>query len=657
MKYLSLFSGIEAATAAWHPLGWECVAVSDIEPFPCALLAHHYPDVPNLGDVTQITEFDIMALGPIDIVVFGSPCQDLSVAGNRKGLTNADGTITRSGLFFTAINIFNWARKHCGARFALWENVPGAFSSAQGRDFGAVVEFMAGVDGLPVPPKGWGTEGVCLGDNGLVEWAVLDAQWFGVAQRRRRVFALLDTGDWAGRPPILLEPESVRGDTAPRRGTGQDAARGAARSVALRGREGGGAAELGDEVGNTLRASAGGGDKAHVLTHAPLVPVGTDCFNGAMTGDVAASMGTRGSSQNASGPTVMVPVAFAADDYKNGTFEECNVSRPLTTSADRTRAAPINVQAVAFSCKDYGADVGSISPTLRAMGHGASHANAGGQVAVAFQSSQSGVRVDEVGQCLRASKGGGDKPHVLAPVVCETLYNKGFTHKESEHASAQETYPGTLLRALRQEVGEKTFAEWGLGILDSLQQKEVLQQALHGVGVRPAAFSRSWVVNCALSRPESRGGWLLQSLREAGCERCASQGWEPPEQLSRELGAYLSELSQPGAQAARLMRDLWQAAEGFGLLRQALSAIQEMGRPAHGQSQPAHGGMQVRRLTPEECEFLQGFPRGYTLTPYRNKPAADGPRYKALGNSMAVPVMRWIGMRVQRAVDLQGLLS
>ena len=103
MRYLSLFSGIEACSVAWAPLGWECVAVAEIEPWPSRVLAHHYPDVPNLGDVTKVTEEQIAALGRIDVVVFGSPCQDLSVAGKRKGLDGA-----RSGLFFTAMQIVGW---------------------------------------------------------------------------------------------------------------------------------------------------------------------------------------------------------------------------------------------------------------------------------------------------------------------------------------------------------------------------------------------------------------------------------------------------------------------------------------------------------------------------------------------------------------------
>ena len=218
MKYLSLFSGIEAASVAWGPLGWKCAAVAEIEPFPCAVLKEHYPKVPNLGDVTKITREMVRALGKLDVVIFGSPCQDLSVAGKREGIGGA-----RSGLFFTAVEIVKWAHEECGARFALWENVPGAFSSNAGGDFAEVVGAMAGCR-IGIPEHGWGTEGAAVGPNGLVEWSVLDAQWFGVAQRRRRVFALLDFGDWAGRPPILLEPQGVRRDSAPSREVGQSVA-------------------------------------------------------------------------------------------------------------------------------------------------------------------------------------------------------------------------------------------------------------------------------------------------------------------------------------------------------------------------------------------------------------------------------------------------
>src|SRR4051794_24056311 len=130
MRFLSLFSGIEAASTAWIPLGWECVAVAEKEPFPCALLKERHPSVPNLGDITKITQPQIAALGHIDAVVLGFPCQDVSVAGKQKGLKNADGSLTRTGLFFTAMQIIEWT----GARWVIGENVPGLFSTNEGRD-------------------------------------------------------------------------------------------------------------------------------------------------------------------------------------------------------------------------------------------------------------------------------------------------------------------------------------------------------------------------------------------------------------------------------------------------------------------------------------------------------------------------------------------
>lgn len=212
LRYISLFSGIEAATVAWSQLGWECVAVAEIEKFPCAVLKHHYPNVPNLGDINKITQKQIEALGPIDIVVGGFPCQDLSIAGKRKGLKHADGTHTRSGLFFKAEQIANWS----GARFTLVENVPGIFSSNEGRDFASVVGELAG-NKFDVPGDGWRTSGFALGPKGLVEWAVLDAQYFNLAQRRERVFIIRDSGNWQDRPPLLLDRESLCGNPAPRR--------------------------------------------------------------------------------------------------------------------------------------------------------------------------------------------------------------------------------------------------------------------------------------------------------------------------------------------------------------------------------------------------------------------------------------------------------
>lgn len=218
MKYLSLFSGIEAATVAWKELGWDCVGFSEIEPFPCSVLNHYYPHIPNLGDITEITEQQIKDLGEFDLLVFGSPCQNLAFCGNRKGFAGGS-----SSLFYEAIRIFNYARKHNNCRFALWENVFGAFSSNKGQDFAVVVREMAGLNHVDTPKYGWGNTGVALGENGLLEWRVLDAQYFGLPQRRKRVFALLDTGAWEHRPPILIERESLSRNTKKSSEAEQDA--------------------------------------------------------------------------------------------------------------------------------------------------------------------------------------------------------------------------------------------------------------------------------------------------------------------------------------------------------------------------------------------------------------------------------------------------
>jgi len=314
MRFLSLFSGIEAASVAWGPLGWEPVAFSEVEPFPNAVLERHCPKVPNIGDITQITEADIAALGPIDIVVFGSPCQDLSVAGQRKGFQGE-----RSHLFFHAMDVVRWAQRHGGCRWALWENVPGALSANRGADFGSVVGALAGLDDVETPKDGWGKEGAAVGNHGLVEWSVLDAQWFGVAQRRRRVFALADFGDWPNRPPVLLEPEGLRGDSAPSREPGERAAP----TISARTKGGGG-------LGTDTECDGG------------LIPQGADCFNGEVTGQVSATLGVAGSPINSAGPQALVP--FDTSQITSKT----NRCQPRDGSPCHPLAAGAHAPAVAY---------------------------------------------------------------------------------------------------------------------------------------------------------------------------------------------------------------------------------------------------------------------------------------------------------------------
>ena len=796
MRFLSVCSGIEAASVAWSPLGWKAVAFSEIEPFPCAVLAHHYHDTPNWGDMTKYKDWPDVS---IDLLCGGTPCQSFSVAGLRKGLDDPRGNLM---LTFGAI-----AAKY-RPQWLVWENVPGVLSSNGGRDFGAFLGMLGQL--------GYG-----------FAYKVCDAQYHGVAQRRRRVFVVGCLGDWHSAAAVLFERHSLQGHPAPRREKGK-----AAPTIPSRSTAGGGLGTDFDCDGGlvmpTMDQRAGRSGANSFATSGGLVPVPHAAISPALKardnkgvssdgdGDGAILVpmlahslrgGGFDASEDGTGRgTPLVPCVAGAmsasggtqkkhgfgwgqQDWENGycvpvAFDTTqitspkNVSNPKPGDPCHPLAAGAHAPAIAFpanlsgtqcaSTEDLAPSMGAANPTAVAVGvtihgthptvqkiasydelaqclrartpgnidnssttvvqqpvaYGIRTANTssngwgiqeecthtldcaqGVAVAVALRGREGGATAelgDEVQNCLRASSGGGDKPHVL----CETLYNKGFNHG-GFYASTQETHAGKILRTLREAVGEEAFAQWGLGILGSLQSPEILRQALHGLSIRPAAFSRSWVVHCALSRSENGSGWLLQSLREAGCERCASQGWEPSEQLAGKLGAYLSELSQPGAQAARLMRDLWFASEGVGLLQQALLAVQEVGRSAGHKGQSVlrgsegrraetpeavpSAGMQcevsrervlhqacaagkardsregateqersgkgrvgetpfaVRRLTVEECEFLQGFPRGYSKIPWRKKPAdqcPDGPRYKALGNSWAVPNVRWIGERI-----------
>ena len=218
----SFFDGIGGWLLAARHAGVTPVWASEIEPFPCAVTARHFPDVEQLGDITKIDPDEIE---PVDIICAGSPCQDLSIAGKRKGL---DGE--RSSLFKTAISIFHQMRERTGRpRFFVWENVPGAFSSNKGMDFRAVLEEIGQTE-IPMPPNGkWANAGMVELPQCQIAWRVLDAQYWGVPQRRRRIFLVADfaaDGRCAGE--ILFEPEGMSGDPA----TGEGAREGTARGTA-----------------------------------------------------------------------------------------------------------------------------------------------------------------------------------------------------------------------------------------------------------------------------------------------------------------------------------------------------------------------------------------------------------------------------------------
>jgi DNA (cytosine-5)-methyltransferase 1 len=194
LNYLSVCSGIEAATVAWHELGWNPVGFGEIEKFPSEVLAHHYPDVPNFGDMTKFKEWNIN--GTVGLLVGGTPCQSFSVAGLRKGLTDP-----RGNLALTYCGILD----HFRPKWFVWENVPGVLSSNKGRDFGS---FLGALVEL-----GYG-----------FSYRVLDAQYFGVAQRRKRVFVVGHIGDWQPTAKVLFESESLCGNSKASRKSWQEVA-------------------------------------------------------------------------------------------------------------------------------------------------------------------------------------------------------------------------------------------------------------------------------------------------------------------------------------------------------------------------------------------------------------------------------------------------
>ena len=415
MRYLSVCAGIEAATVAWHPLGWEAAAFSEIEAFPRAVLAHHYPEVPLHGDFTTIGADDY---GAIDLLVGGTPCQSFSIAGLRGGLGDDRGNL--------ALEFLRLAdRKR--PRWVVWENVPGVFSSLS-HDAPDLCPPNIDLDAGDGPADG---EEVVVEDSydadenhafscflaGLSElrygvaYRVLDAQFAGVPQRRRRVFAVGYLGDWRRAAAVLFERHSLSGHSAPRRETREAVA--------------------------------------------------------ALT---ANGVGTCGTDDNQGQTGHLISTAFGGGNC----------------------AGPIDI--------------------------------ATAQTAQTAQTAH-GVRMDFDTETF----------------VTHSLRGEGFDASED-----------------------------GTG---------------RGTPLVPVAFAEN-------SRAE---------LRFEGGD-----------------GNRTGSLSTGG------------------------------GKP--GQGVPMIAGSAVHRLTPRECERLQGFPDDYTLIPVRGKPAADGPRYKALGNSMAVPVMRWIGERIA-AVD------
>ena len=586
ITYGSVCSGIEAATQAWHPLGMRAAWFAEIEPFPSAVLAHHYPDVPNHGDMTKLAALVLAGKIPApDVLVGGTPCQAFSVAGIREGLTDPRGALTIKYVELADAVDYVRAGQRKPASVIVWENVPGVLSD-KGNAFGCFLGALAGED-CELQPSGkkWPDAGCVYGPKRTIAWRILDAQYFGLAQRRRRVFVVASARDGFDPTEVLFEREGVRRDTAPRRGEGQDVTGSAPFGPALQcgcgytfdeslGQYGCPNCE-GDEgpaVGVFCGVPAFGGhslagsvERSATLTAKDSrLDMESETFflhpevAGALTSH-AFSGGAGGRPDGAAAGHFVVAPTLTGGARKSGGYSLDDI--PLTAPALRAQAqsshradseafivaGTLNANGkaagsatqqdaesgllvvhgtqdpdvrfeqahtlgrnngmenavLAFSCKDHGADAGDVAPTLRAMNHSGSHANAGGQVAV----------------CIT-----GDITH--------TFKADGFDGSED-------------------------------------------------------CTGRGQPIVAALS-PTLRSGNMRNN-------------------------------SNPVTEAEMLV-----------------------------------GGSKVRRLIPRECERLQGMVDDYTLIPWRGKPASecpDGPRYKAIGNSKAVPCVRWIGRRILKQIS------
>jgi DNA (cytosine-5)-methyltransferase 1 len=485
MRYLSVCSGIEAATVAWHGLGWQPVGFSEIEPFPSAVLAHHYPTVPNLGDMTRYKEWDI---GTIDLFVGGTPCQSFSVAGLRKGLEDPRGNLA---LVYCGI------LDHFRPKWFVWENVPGVLSSAGGRDFGS---FLGAVAQL-----GYG-----------FAYRVLDAQFFGVAQRRRRVFVVGYLGDWRPAAAVLFERQSLRRDTAPSREKRQDPSAG------------------------TPLGLGPGGELARALN----------------------------ACKTASGRMDVSVDTFVAHTLRGEGFD---------ASEDGTgRGTPL--VAVGSLCARTGL---SVSVQDAAQGH------------------LMPIGIPDVMSTLLSSTAGISRPGNAA-TEHETYIPMAQPIAWDEELNPSIDVAGTIVRG-----GQG-------GRHDGVAQP---------ISIHPHCIGRS---------PEA-GPQGKEYLLDGSAYCMDSRG--QPQAVAQPIGCF------KGGQGS--------GAGGIGYSECVAPTL-----PASdgGNRTPTLlKGMVVRRLTPVECERLQGFPDNYTAIPWRGKTETpDGPRYKALGNSMAVPVMKWIGEKIQR---------
>jgi DNA (cytosine-5)-methyltransferase 1 len=602
LTYGSVCSGIESASVAWEPIGWRAIWLAEIEPFPSSVLKHRYPDVPNLGDMTKIA--DRILSGEIeapDVLVGGTPCQAFSVAGMRAGLEDDRGQLTLR--FMELANAIDKVRIAAGKRpcIIVWENVPGVLSDKTNA-FGCLLGGLAGEDDQLVPSGSkWSNAGAVYGPQRAIAWRILDAQYFRVAQRRRRVFVVASAGDGFDPAEILFERDGVRRDSAPSRELGK-----------------------GFTVDVVPCLTGGGWGISRTGENRGQDPVVGCWWDGGQVSQTLDAVLCKRQCMPEKNrfPAVLVPLSceprYFMRENKTGGKPSETAQLSATNAATAGDAAP---------CVAYG-----FQPRIARNGRGDM-----GDVVCALTSEAGNTGKGDAAPCvaivgephpIQNALRGKSQNGVGVGDVSDPMYTLDIA---SQHGIAYAIQAGAT------RVNPASGPD-GVGV-----QPDISYTIEARAEVQAVAFSCKDHGGDALTdiAPTLRAMASRQSNPNAGGQLAVCVSGDVAHTLKAE-GFDASEdgtgRGQPVVAFAQNTRDEVREMPYAG----ALSA-----QPGAKQTTYLRQAMAVRRITPRECERLQGFPDDWTLVPHRGKPAADGPRYKALGNAMAVPCMRWIGLRIR----------
>ena len=655
MRFGSVCSGIEAASAAWLPLGWTCAFMSEIDAFPRAVLRHHYPDTPLHGDFTTIQAADY---GPIDVLVGGTPCQSFSVAGLRGGISDA-----RGNLALEYLRLVDRLRP----RWVVWENVPGVLSSSGGRDFGA---FLGG---LGECGYGW-------------SYRVLDAQYFGLAQRRKRVFVVGCAGDWRGPAQVLAIPEGLRGHPAPRRTAGEGIAASLTRGADSSGKGGYAGRRREDDVNlvaNPLGAKRDGG------------------WRGDLDNDTYVATALRGNSWGDHAGDESKLIAHAFDARQNDVIQYGDLSGPLDTDGHSIAVArSLNAHQGRYD----GESETFVTHALRADGFDAGEDGTGrGTPLVAVpikkahgngskdpkRNSISGEDGDPMFTLDSTSQHGvlmTSTVRRLTPVECARL--QGFPDVKKCvtifvcSSDRQKNAALAEIQSRRSRIGASTAScercQPSAGFAASHSTANLLGQewpvavsALINYGRREVQLRNQGRLLWSASSAEQRNSSpLLMPLADFVHLSALTIGCLVPTTLTgREDATRPSTSPENGFECVALSGDEINelASDVTRLNKMAKEITTSITSPVPRSSPNFESTLATWSccVAAAIASFTrEQIPKGYsyalnieTTTEYldvsfRGKPAADGNKYRALGNSMAVPVMAWIGARIEEVSEL-----